>query len=307
MNRYLILGIIATILVSGCVSQTGTVITSGGYGLEITEFSTDATDVYSGQTTHPTLTVENQGDATVYKTNSLALLIAPLDWEIIQGPSGAKDGKKVAEFKNTNIDHANPVTGSSAETDTLRWTLKSPGLDAGKEREDVMIAKIYYDYKTSSDGKIWLYTDSDRENNDNKLSSGTFSSSRGPISVDVSVIPDPPIAEYLGQLVTLQILVTNVGDGIPYSPGLINSQNYSIPENYRNNITIDIFPGTKSSLKVVNNSCPREVLLINGKATIACDLNITSLPSAKQSFPVEVVATYGYTTEQELSVKLTGK
>jgi hypothetical protein len=310
MKSYFVLGIIAVLLVSGCVSQTGTPSTGSGagYGLEITDFSVDQSEVFSGQSVHPTLTVENLGQDVVSKSASFALLIVPGDWNVISGPAGVMADKKVVKFTK-NLDPENTVIGTQADSKIMTWTVKPEvDLEKGEQRTDTIFSKIYYDYETVSKGLVWIYPESERTEDNKITSTDTFTATRGPLDIDVSIIPDPTVVEFAGELLTVQILITNIGDGTPYSPGQISAEHYSISEDDRNNVTINIIPkGTGTVLEKVDNSCETDVLLVNNKATVMCDLNITSEVSVKQSYPLEIRVAYGYTTEEQTSVTVTGK
>jgi hypothetical protein len=308
MKKYLIFAIIAVVMVSGCISQSsnGNIISSSGNGLEITDFSLDSSEVYGGQSLHPQITLENQGQDDVFKDVTFAMLIAPSDWEFVAGPSGALPKEKNKVAVSRNLRAANPTTGASAEFTTLRWTLESPSLDKGDRRSDSMFAKLYYNYNTEAKGKILLYPEAERDEPNKKTSSDSFVTSAGPINLEVSVIPDPAMAEYVGEYIMLEIVVSKQGDGTPYSQGIITQNNFSISENMRNNISISVRP-TGETLKIMNNSCPTEVHLVDGTATIACDLNITKALDTKESIPITIKASYGYTIEKEIDVTIIGR
>jgi hypothetical protein len=308
MKKMFILAIIAVVMISGCISQSsnGNVIASGGSGLEISDFSLDKSEVYGGQSLHPQITLENLGQDDVFKDVTFAMLIAPSDWKFIAGPSGALPKEKNKVALSRNLRAANPTTGASSEFTTLRWTIEAPELDKGDERSDSMFAKIYYSYGTESKGKILLYPEAERDDPNKKTSSDSFVTSTGPIDLSVSVIPDPAMAEYVGEYIMLEIVVTNIGDGTAYSQGIITQNNFSISENQRNNISINVRPAG-TTLQVMNNSCPTEAHLVDGTATIACDLNITKALDTKESIPITIEAAYGYTIEDEIDVTILGR
>lgn len=303
VRKFLPFLVIATILISGCISQTSASVSGEGYGLEITEFSADRSELYSGQTLHLSLKMENQGESKVYKSSSLALLIVPEDWEVVSssGTSGNLH-KKVKLAKD--LDPPDETRGIPGDSGSIRWTLKAPSIT--NERTDTMYARVYYDYNTRAMGKIWIYPESERFEENKKLSTDTFTSTRGPIDIDISVIPDPVVAEFEGEIITLQILLTNVGNGVPYTPGKVNYDlGYSITEDDRNNITLYYI--THESIDTLENTCPSNVQLIDGSAVVMCDLNITGKISAKQSYPIEIRAEYGYIVEKEIEVKVLEK
>jgi len=307
MKRYLVLGLIAVLFVSGCVSQGDTITTGGGdgTGLEIVDFSADRDEVYSEQTVHAVMEIENQGQADVDQKDGMALLITTADWDVVSASGTSEELHKKVKL-DKDFDQANPVTGKPGDLATIRWTLKAPDVEKGKDRSDKIFGRLYYDYNTVSEGQIWIYPDTERDD-DTITSSDTFVSSTGPLDIDVSVIPDPAIAEYSGEIITLQILITNIGDGTPYSPDIVSyEKDYDINETDRNNVHIS-YSTDSVDLKPIDNACPEEVELVDDSAVVMCDLNTTKKFSAKQSYPVTITTQYGYVVEEEINIDIIGK
>ena len=138
MKRLLSLfSIVMIVAVAGCLGGGDAFdAAERGYGLEITNFSSGLDQIYSTQTTHITLRVENQGESKVYQNTGLVLLILPSDWEVTQ--------EKDQPYKK-DISFEDSIRGTAPGTDYYRWTLQAPALTTGLTRTDIITGRIYYD------------------------------------------------------------------------------------------------------------------------------------------------------------------
>lgn len=285
--------IICVVAVSGCLGDDEPVMSAKGYGLEITNFTSNLYGLYSGQTTHVTMRIENHGESKVLKDYGLALLIVPGDWDITQDKNQAL--KKDLNFENSD-------RGIAMGTDQYTWTIKAPAITPGSKRPDSITGRIYYDYQTVAEGTLWLYPESELGSTQNKL---TYKTQRGPIAISMTLVPDPVVVYSSGEMFNLNIDLTNVGGGTVYMPETVDADSYSISDADRNVINLDVnIPGLK-----VDDDCLEHVEFFGNKASVICDITYDeiSVPSAKQSYPVSVKADYGYYKDQTINIEVTGK
>ncbi len=293
-----ILAIFMIIAVSGCVEEQQ-VSGPRGYGLEIVNFTSNLYEVYSDKTVIITMQVENHGETKIDKDYGLALLIIPSDWDVTQ--------EKNQAYKK-DITFEDELTGTAAGTEFFRWTVKSPPLAQGLTRTDTITGRIYYDYETSATGNIWIYPESEAFSDQEKnvqLNTLSYEKSRGPIDIDISVMPDPVLVYYDQELFTLTITLTNIGDGVVYAPDEITSTIYDLDDDKRNVIDLDIRLG--DNLDIEDNSCYQDVTFFGDTATVICDIEVEDAPSTKQQFPITVTANYGYYKDEDIEVTTIGR
>ncbi|MDD5416383.1 MAG: hypothetical protein PHU12_00210 [Candidatus Aenigmarchaeota archaeon] len=293
--------IIMIVAVSGCVGGKN-VAGKSGYGLEILNFSSSADSLFSKQTSIITMQVENQGGAKVNSDNGLALLIIPTDWEITQ-PAGeyAQAYKKDINFEDTN-------KGTVAGIDYFKWTVKAPPLAQGQTSIYPIIGRIYYDYQTTLSGNIWIYPEAElysENQKGSKLEKSSYNTTRGPISISMSVAPDPVPIYSDGEIFPITITLKNVGGGTVYKNDVVTSSYYDLPESYRDRVTLGIT--TPSNLVINDPTCTEDIIFFGDTATIMCDVKVVSAPKTKQLSPISINVYYGYYTEKQISVTVNGK
>jgi hypothetical protein len=315
MNKSILLAIAAVLLVAGCTTsgvqfpfQQITTTTVGGAGLVISDFIADPTDVYSNSNSRIYLTVANKGGAPVPDANSVIFLTgSALKMDDTTGTYWHGTDTIYRHFAKT-MNPSDPVRETPADEKTITWTLVAPNVTRGQTRNDIFIARVYYDYKTTVSGTIWVYqqSESDAARAANRaLNKATFSSTSGPIALIIRASPDPVV---IGESsFTLNIKVSNVGSGALYRTGSVT---YTSPEDVTltsdelNKVNIAITaPGM-----TIGTGCTGEQELVGGKdLTLSCDLTITSPPPTFQGFPITIAADYGYNTERTASVTVSGR
>lgn len=304
MRKTVILSmLIAVVALSGCIGGKVQQSDAAGYGLEITDFSSTLTEVFSGKMATIQMSVENKGEYTVNKNYGLALLITSSDWNLPAGSLPAKNYTK-------DLKPADEATGAPAGTSLFRWSLTAPTIAKGQERTDTLIGRLYYDYQTRSSGNVWIYPEVEATAARDKgegLEASSFTSTKGPIALDVSVVPDPVIAASSGELFSLLIDIKNTGDGFAYRTKTVTSSDYSIDENELNKINLTITLPAGITIAPGSEDCYKDAELIGGETSIVCDLSVTNAPSTKKIFPIKVIADYGYYTEESIGVKVVGK
>jgi len=295
--------LLAAVLVAGCTGGPVTTLT-GGYGLEITDLSADPTSAYSTQSAKITATVENQGDATIAASDSALYLFGPLtEWGL---PTAGQTIDK-------QMRPDDPTRNITADKYTKRWSLTAPTLPRGQTRTDDFIVRVYYDYNTTSRGTIWAYSQSEAtaaQEAGKTLQSSIFSDTRGPLSIAVSVSPDPPIVTDTERTFTVTVDISNVDGGTAYKQTAIDySSDFNIDESTELNkfgYTITL----PSKLEAVAGSCDLtndDEELIGGTATIMCDVKYTPGIEALMSLPIGVSLNYGYYNDQTVSLTAIGR
>ncbi|MBU3896789.1 MAG: hypothetical protein KJ697_02545 [Nanoarchaeota archaeon] len=366
MNKFMpIFAIVMILAVSGCVGGGSGITTDGsGNGLEITDFSSDLTDVYSGKTTRIMMTIENQGDVEVNMDKGLALLIGGYDWDI-----GTQT--RVQELKK-DLMAADPTREIPAGTSLFKWTLTAPDYPRGQSKTDQMIGRVYYDYETKAVGSVWAYPAGEAaaaRDAKESLQTSTFQSTKGPVSLEVSVSPDPVEFETFNDYFTLYVKVSNVGGGKIYKPDIVTSscskfteatscinqgcypiydevegivtfnscsdcasipvancvapyttsgcvagtactgtiKAHDVAEDDLNKPTIIIDLSKSNGLVLQDSTCLNDIEVIGGITTVICDVTLSEIPTTKRSYPITVIADYGYYKDTELSLNVFGK
>lgn len=294
--------LVSIIFVSGCIGGGNKQIQpqkETGQGLEIVDFSSSVSDVYSGKLVSIQMMVENKGDYKINKDYGLVYLITGSDWALTQ------DANK---SYTKDLKPADPVSGAPPGSAIFRWSAKAPILPASQKRTDTFIARAYYDYQTKSLGNVWLYPEVEATAARDKketLPSSEFSCTKAPISLDVSVVPDPVIVAESGELFSLVIDIKNNGNGVVYKNGTITPYNHELTENDLNKISLQI--ELPNDIIITDPSCYQDVELIGGEANIICDLEVIDMPTTKKTIPITVKADYGYYTDKTLNIKILGK
>lgn len=307
-----LMAVMAMFLAAGCVGQPGPGPTTTGNGLEITSFTSDVTEAFSTRTARLFADFENQGESTVYKSRSLVWLNGPIGTGLLQW---RLTGNQDYNFKR-DLSPADTQRGVPAGTDTTSWTLTAPDLDPGQRKTDTFTARAYYDYETKAVGEVIAYSEAEAtaiRNRGEQLQSSSFSTTSGPVALSVRVIPDPVtvVLDSNGnssEIMTLELTISNVGDGTVYRYGAIdmNSNSPSLAFSDLNIVNVTINPGNlkESGTDCVPTTNPE---LIGGKPTsVTCDFSIyTTQPI--QHFPMLISLNYGYYTEKTLEITAVGR
>ncbi|MEM7816836.1 MAG: hypothetical protein QXZ20_02895 [Candidatus Aenigmatarchaeota archaeon] len=206
MKTKILIALLGIVAIAGCTIPgvpgitPGVPVTGGGKGLEITSFTAEPNAVYSGSTVRVIMETENQGGATAYNSSSFAYLTGSnMD---LDGTNDMYWRGKDNEDKNDckyfmkDMKPADIVKGTQGDTKTFKWNLIAPNITAGQTRTDTFIGRVYTDYETGVNGNIWVYTETEADAakaSGRTLNKASFSSTSGPVAVEVSVSPDPVI------------------------------------------------------------------------------------------------------------------
>jgi len=323
MNKGILLAILSTIIVAGCVGgelpfpwiQAPTAYL-GANGLVITEFSIDNTEVYSNKSAKITMTVANKGGASVPDGSALAVLQGSAIMEDLVTPgnlywTGRSTTDSIYLEMDKDMNPYDPVRDVPADEKILNWYLTSPiGIDIGTSRNDVFIGRLYYDYSTTATGNVWVYSETEAsaaQAAGRGLNQNSFSSTSGPIALYVTVKPTNVIVSTGDNEFTMQIKVSNVGGGTAYCQGCVD---YTTPD-------LEIL--ADSELNIVDvavtdvpgwtgeDACSDSAVeLVKGEAVLTCDVTV-SVPDTFRSDQVKVTADYGYWVERTASITVSGK
>jgi hypothetical protein len=321
MNKAILLAVLSTIFVAGCVQgqfpfiQTTTTVL-GGSGLVITEFSADPTEIYTDASGRILMTVSNKGGAVVDVSDAVIYLTGSgIKDDLSDGLYWTGRGSTTSVYADLTktLNPEDPVRGTPAGEQTITYTLTSPtGISKGTTRSDVFIGRVYYDYSTTVSGNVWVYSEAESDAaraSGRTLNKATLSSTAGPVALYVKAIPDPVVLASGEDTFTLQIKVSNVGGGTLYKAGAID---YS-------SATPDLALDAETELYRVDVSiegsgltgfadCEGEQELVAGQdITLSCDITVTNPPTTMQSYQLQVTATYGYMTERTATVSVSGR
>ncbi|MEM5778297.1 MAG: hypothetical protein QXD43_00475 [Candidatus Aenigmatarchaeota archaeon] len=318
MKTKILIALLGIVAIAGCTIPgvpgitPGAPITGGGKGLEITSFTAEPNAVYSGSTVRVIMETENQGGATAYNSSSFAYLTGSnMD---LDGTNDMYWRGKDSEDKNDckyfmkDMKPADVVKGIQGDTKTFKWNLIAPNVTAGQTRTDTFIGRVYTDYETGVNGNIWVYTETEADAakaSGRTLNKASFTSTSGPVAVEVSVSPDPVIIYGTDNSLSITIKISNVASGTIYKPNRPTScSNMALTTDDLNKVSVSIDAPDFSGL----SGCTGEQELISGRpTTLVCDATITSNVTTFKSFPISVKVKYGYFTEKTASVTVQGR
>jgi hypothetical protein len=334
----LILVTMAIVAVSGCVGESD-VVAPTGYGVEITGFSADRSEVFTGQRVRIFMEAENLGQSLVER--GVMTLIGN-----VRGTNGNYwTTSDPLEATIGELKPADPIREVPAEKKRVDWTLSTPTLSPGQTRTDTFEGRVYYDFNTTAQGTLWLYSPTEAEavrNAGGVLDKSSITSSTGPIAIEVDVAPDPPELEGSDTDFSLYITLRNVGGGtVFYQSGYNFDTVPTLTSADLNKIDVSIEAG---DLSITNCEAATTELaeLIGTSTTLYCDADygvckaVEGAASAtdescgayvsktgcgtqsecewvakniltKTSIPISIIADYGYYKDQSLSLTAVGK
>lgn len=310
MNFKILIPILAIVLVSGCTIpglenlSVGQTAGTAGNGLEITSFTADPSTVFSGSSVRLIMEVENQGGTTVENDKDMVYLTG--------SNFDSWGGTTYTHFDKT-MKSSDVVRDIPADTKRFSWSVRAPTLTAGQTRTDTFIGRVYHDYQTSANGNVWVYSESEAEaarTSGRPLYTPSFTYTKGPVGLSVSVSPTPVIL-YSGEATfTLYIKLSNLATGTIYHTGSVTyatgSESVKIDpsQDQLNWVNVAV---TGSDL-TLGDGCTGDQELVAGKeATLVCEVTVNSAPDTFKSYALDVTVSYGYFTERTVSVTVQGK
>ena len=291
--------LIAIVLIAGCVGTAGQGETepqpTEGKGLVITDFSAVPSDLRSAMRTAITLNVENQGEAIAYKSRGLGLLLIPNDWN-----PNINDATWNVQAYGKDLLPADSVTGRPADTQMFKWNAVAPSLPRGQSFTYTITGRVYFDYTSVARGIVPVYPYGEAS-----PQTASFVSSNGPLKIEVQVAPNPPVVENNSDTFSMNIIITNVGGGSVYTPGIISLDNYDISESERGKVNLSV--AVPVGMNLFDQNCLNGIELVGSKAVALCDMVVQKKPQAAQPYQISVMATYGYYVEKPITVTVSGK
>jgi len=325
MKGKILASLLAIALISGCAGISipgvpgltpGTPIV-GGKGLEITTFTAEPSALYSNATVRIIMEVENQGGTTVPNTTSTFAYLTGSNIKLSGGESDTMYWRGVADVDKSdckyfprNMTPADVVKGTTGSKANFRWNLIAPTLSAGQVRSDSFIGRVYTIYSTGVNGNIWAYkeTEADAARAAGRaLSKSSFTSTSGPVAVEVSSSPDPIIVYGSDRSFSLNIKISNLASGTIFNPDkspAVSCTNLGLNIDDLNKVSVSITAPDFSGI----GTCTGQQELVAGRpTTLICDVSITNDFSTFKSFPISINVKYGYYTERTASVTVQGK
>ena len=320
MKFEILISILATVLIAGCtipdigIPGIGTTTTiGGGRGLEITSFVAEPTPVYSGSKVRVTMEVENQGGTTIPKDKALVQLMGS-NMDLGSDDDRYWRSETDNEFKNFSREMrtADVVKGTQADTTRHTWTLTAPNITAGQTRTDTFYGRTYCDYSTAVNGNAWIYTEGEADAakaSGRSINKASFTTTKGPVGLNVKVSPDPVIYYDIGESFSLYITVSNLATGTIYNASKTYSiSGFTIAAEEYNLVNINVDYPTDKLTPTNFGECTGSQELPAGKSTtLVCDFTVSEAPTNFESYPITVIASYGYYTERTATVVVQGK
>lgn len=309
MKSKLLITVLSILLVSGCVDlggiTEGQVAGIGGKGLEIVSFTAEPSSVFSGSSVRLVMEVENQGGTTVSQGEGLVYLTGSSfgDW------SGSS---AIFESFSRDMRAEDVVRGVPASTDRISNTVTAPDLEPGQTRSDIFIGRVYSDYQTSANGNVWVYSETEAEAAraaGRTLYTPSFTYTKGPVGLSVSVTPTPIILYESENTFTVFIKISNLASGTIYAPNTINygGSNVALEMDDINRVSVSVDAGSGLSIDNPADCTGTQELVAGRDLTLVCDVTISSPPATFQSYTFDVTAEYGYYTERTASVTVQGR
>ena len=321
MRIKILLALVSVVLVAGCTNvnipgldglNLGGTQVGTARGLEITSFTADPTTVYSGSKVRVAMNVQNLGGTTVAGNKSFVYLSGTnVDLDSGDNRYWTSDTSQ-CRLITTAMDPADVVRGTPADEKPFTWSITAPQLTAGQTNTYTLYGRVYTDYSTAVNGNIWAYAEGEADAvkaAGKALNSASFTTTPGPVGLGVRVSPNPVIYYDTGEKFSLHITISNNAAGTIYQSGMIYGYcNPSINANNYNKVKITLDYDT-SKIRLDNaGECQEIQELPSGRSTtVVCDFTLLSSPQSFESYPINIVASYGYYLERQISVTVQGK
>jgi len=305
MKTKLLITVLSIFLISGCVDLgIGQVPGVGGNGMEITSFTAEPASVFSGASVRVVMEVENSGGTTVPSGYALIYLTGAsfTEWA---GSAAIYDSID-KEMRSEDV-----IRGVPASTYRFSDTVTAPTLDAGQTNNYIFIGRLYSPYRTSANGNIWVYSETEAEAAraaGRQLYAPSFTYTKGPVGLSISVSPSPVVLYEGENRFSVYIKVSNLASGTIYSPSAsVSVGDVGLTMDDINRVDVDVIPGSGLTL-VDSEGCEGagQELVAGRDLTLICELRVGDVDTF-QSFPFEVDVTYGYYTERTASVTVQGR
>ncbi|MBU0953679.1 MAG: hypothetical protein KKA90_04680 [Nanoarchaeota archaeon] len=306
MDARLVVLLLLVVLIPGCtgIGDLNFTTPTQGSGLIVDYFAPDFVEISAGETVHFDVRLKNTGSVPVSEGE---MYIHGLDWEAF----GVGDQLIGPGFLSNcqyfeSIQAADPTAGTSGGVHTCSIPKTAPTSDNLPQGGSFIYypkLRVLYSYATETVKEIVFASADDVQSlaaTGAPLSSGTISTTNGPVTIGVNVKGPIHVLEG-GRSVSfpVEIVVNNVGGGTVCKDRYSNCGD---PENW-GELVIDItVPGG-----FVHNCGTRTIGLYKGKTnSFTCTIQATGLgwtvgPIAKT---IEVGSTYGYFVDTETAIRV---
>lgn len=298
----LLLFLALTFVLSGCIfgdGEDGDTDTESTIkkGLEVTNFTSDFTDLKTGQQTNLKLSMKNVGGKKA-KDIRAKLYNVPFGecttcWDLLYAspPCGGL-GNKWGCPEDLSSSQNSLTEGES----TVQWQVKTPDLDRGTSIPYEFYSRIYYMYETEGTSQFTIMTGEEYQSTDDPSRDyPEVDNSDGPIHI--SIKSKEPSVVYKGQEnINFCVEVENVGEGTPYSNDAPVQQ---IDDKDVGQVDVSIEFGDMGE-------STEQVKIISDKGMFCKRFDVGNVEIRKTP-TVTITAEYGYYKDSSLNLDVTGK
>lgn len=304
----LLIPLVAIVLISGCI--TGPTGAATGPGLVIQDFSSDFTQVQSGERVRLQLKVQNQGEV---KAERVKAELAGIDTDQWMG-----FGFGQAEQDLGDIQGVDPETGIQGGTKNVYWDLEAPDYPKGITQPETAIVKVSYDYKTTAQKPVTLVDENELrtiKQQGRTLPSQPTVYTSGPISIEIQTGDFVKTSGDFGSYDVFPIHVklrntqwtaggTVVPDGY-YGFGFAGEANYPVE------LTITPPDGTNFVYSGFGgySDCGTNVIVDlwrGDEYDVVCELEVTEPPAFRTDKNILVEANYRFQSEASTQITVIG-
>ena len=298
MKNYLILfSLIFLVFLAGCIG-IGQEQPSLGVqiGLIIKSFRPDISEVFSGDSSTFSLSVENVGgeDATNVQAKLFGL---GTDWAITTRSYNISD---MLQKSQTDLK----IPGGTGDAS---WDVQSPS-NLKVDNTYTAGVRVTYSYKTTALGKFKVYAQdylrTRPEENERIMSSSGIESlvvTKAPVTVALAGIARPIIYRSAGQKVAITVQLSDVGPGNPYLSDLPDMKVKVDKIEIRNKTCA----GTSDCKCSDWTGFPQDVKLPRtGEKSISCTYTFNEAVEDFTTIPINVELTYNYFVESSTTIKV---
>jgi len=322
---FLAFPVLAILLISGCTTGT----TTTGKGVTVKEFSTDFSQVYSGEAVTFRVLLKNEGTVEA-KSVHAELLGLDEDWCSPTQGCGTSAGNRLEKWPNEpeckyggsgfNMIPPDPTTGTEGASHVCTWTYAAPELDKGFTISYTAISRVFYSYK-SIESKLINFGSSAEirklQDSGDKLPTEVVATSNSPLQVTIET--SGPIRFWEGKVsFPLTITVKNLGQGAPCSKtGMTTYENMKDAckatvsgEDSKNRVVLKATLDSK--MKFMDSECQALasgllISLYKGENALSCDVEASDLTDEPTQRAITVEAYYEYFTDTETKVTVIGR
>lgn len=306
-NLALILLISLTVVASGCVEN--------GDNGEVETNPVAISDFYPAQSTIPADTnlalnveIENSGD-TDAENPALRLSGPTFSEDDDDSSAWRKQGPESMYDRPDRTFEINDIRSSEDEpiTTVETITLVTPSYAEGRAPTESFDVELFYGYETQASTQVTAMTEEASVEEAGESSAPEVDNNSGPLQMEV--LSRSPIVHHPGagpDSCGLEVMVRNEGPGTPFSLDESydegSEDRYLVESDHENIIELEVEGQSPFEGET------KEVELVNGEARACFEWPTDEdLAQEEQSVNIDMVASYGYHTEQQTSVTVEGR